>query len=1046
MVKEGKYWYLINGRYYRLGEDGFLKFDSEFEKLRLDIGEDLETFLRVRRPRTMTGKELREKIKTLKKLGMNPSSWLVELHTRYSSSLAPLIIVLVGLSLSLTFNLRSKSWGVILTFVLVVLYQGSGAWLSAMGKERLIDPVLSAWIPDMAFALVGLALFSILDTRFEYRLKEFVSRFFLLIILLLPTVSLSEGIDVVSDRTILSDRVATFTGNVVLEYEEIHMTASTVTAIFSEGGDLERVDAWNADLVEGDRRMRSEFLRFYPDSSLTYMYVVTGELETDMGKIEILAEKLVKAEDWAVLERNVRVEMKDLNVSGNFLKIEIRGGDVERISSAFPVVVKGKTKDGEYEILGSYFFVDPKTSTVRIGDFKGSFSYTEGKKRHLVYDSGLGMNADEEGIEIVSGGITTCSLRNPHYSISAVKIEYRYGAYIAAEHAVLTILGVPVFYFPYFFTTISEDVGFQMGFSFTPNSYVSNFVLTQKYSKTGKMELSRSIESEGGKTVEKYGFKLSDKIEGLSISLGQTFSLASGSFSNPNTNLSVKSPLPSNPTLTVKDNGKSQYYSVSGATKLSGGKLSYVLSKSHSSGKTSYLIPSLKLSKLSTTFLGGKLTVKSFTHKGSVSFESGTLFDHLGDLKSTGKIQMSYGKGLYKAFGTSLGISNTLSYSLEGSTPTSYLLNSSANLQILSKKFKIGFLELNPVQKLGFSLKLEKDSSPTLGFSENAVLKSSFKLDPISVSLNYTRYNPYSGSETLEPVESKRKHSISLSSTLDLKPAYTKIGVSGSYDFLKSESERLSNPVFTTDTNLNLKFLNLSLKTKTSYVYKENRLEKTDLEIGYSSNLKDWKLSGTVKSFYDYSEEKLGDISFKFSQSYFKGRFSNTISFVYRMDSSAPVSEIVDTFKTNKLDLYLLRNSKISGQFKLGIAENSVFLKYLRIKGGFSVGGSKNGLSLTYRKESGGSSLSLSYSLSSFDPSLKLSLKGYERSGSWSFKNVSFSIKKDLHCWFLEMSGSLGYDGGLTVNGLAFKFYIKEFPEKSFSYDLGKGIFNLNLF
>ncbi len=1046
VVKEGKDWYLINGKYYRVNSEGFLKFDSQFKRLKLDIGEDLETFLKVKKPSTMTGKELREKIKALKKLGVNPSSWLVELHTRYSTALAPLIIVLVGLSLSLTFNLRSKSWGVILTFLLVVLYQGSGAWLSAMGKEKLIDPILSAWLPDISFTLVGLALFTVLGTKFEYRLREFLSRLFVVALFFVISGSgFSETMNVISDRTLISERVATFTGDVTFRYEDIEILASTATAFFTEDGQIDKVKAWQVKLLEKGRSMESEFLVFYPDSSLTYMYVVTGELETEMGKLKVSANRLLKTDDWVTLTDNVNVKIEDVIVKGNFLKIILKNGEISKIFSSSPVAVRGKTKDGSYEILGSYLIVDPESSSMEFGDFTGNFSYREGKKTHILYDSGSKLITTEEGITISGGGITTCSLKNPHYSISASKIAYKYGAYIAAEHAVLIVLGVPVFYFPYFFTTISDEVKFQMGFSFSAKSSVSTFSFSQKYSKTGNMVLERTLESkEGG--ADKYGFKLSDKIGDFGVIFDQGFSIRSGRIYGLNTSLKVSTPYFSKPVLVLKDSKDHsiQAYSLSGNLKFTGkGKLTYVISRTYSKGKVSYLIPSVKVSKFSFGFFGGKVTLKSLTHKSTLSFKEGTIIDHLDDVKSSGKIQMSYGRTIFKSFGTSLGFSNTTIYDFEGATPVSYSLNTSASLKLLSGKFKFGGLEISPVQNIGLNMKLSKDSTPALSFSENTTVKSSLKLGFFSLSANYIRSNAYS--ETNEP-SSKRKHILSLSSNLNAGFVGTKFGVSTSYDFLKPESERLSNPLITTDTNLNLSGLNLSLKTKTPYNYKEGVFGKTDLEIGSSYSLEKWKFSGSVKSQYDHSSGEWGKLGIKLTQIYSGGKFSNVISFSYDQKSDSPVKEILDTFTTKKLDLYTFTNVKLSGQFKFGLVPE-VRLKYFKIKGSFSAGKAKNGLALTYSSKSPSlSSISLSYSLASFDPQIKLSLKGSRKDGEWSFNRISLSLKKDLHCWFVELAGTFRYSKGFLVDGLSFKFYIKEFPSKFFSYDLKSGVFNLNFF
>ncbi|MFN6991505.1 MAG: YjgP/YjgQ family permease, partial [Fervidobacterium sp.] len=88
----------------------------------------------------------------------------------------------------------SKSWNIILTFLVVVLYQGSGAWLSGMGKEGLMDPVLATWLPNIVFATVGLVLYLLLDTPIAYKLREFISRLFVIFLLIVTFSALTSTV------------------------------------------------------------------------------------------------------------------------------------------------------------------------------------------------------------------------------------------------------------------------------------------------------------------------------------------------------------------------------------------------------------------------------------------------------------------------------------------------------------------------------------------------------------------------------------------------------------------------------------------------------------------------------------------------------------------------------------------------------------------------------------------------------------------------------------------------------------------------------------
>ncbi|WP_041082655.1 YjgP/YjgQ family permease [Thermotoga profunda] len=245
VLKESEKWYMYDGRLYRVDKEGMLRFDVKFNKVELDLKQDLESIMRVgKTPKDMKSEELRDRIATFKKLGIDPSPWIVELHNRYSVSLGPMIIVLVGIPLSLMFNLKSKSWGVILTFVIIVLYQGSGAWLGAMGKERLIDPVLSAWLPNILFGITGTVLFILLDTPISYRLREKFSKLFIIMLLLTFANTVHGEVLTVNASSVTYDATSViFSGNIAATFQDSRIECQKLTVFLSKSGDAQKIIA-----------------------------------------------------------------------------------------------------------------------------------------------------------------------------------------------------------------------------------------------------------------------------------------------------------------------------------------------------------------------------------------------------------------------------------------------------------------------------------------------------------------------------------------------------------------------------------------------------------------------------------------------------------------------------------------------------------------------------------------------------------------------------------------------------------------------------------
>ncbi|MGC8544878.1 MAG: LptF/LptG family permease [Athalassotoga sp.] len=233
-------WYLQNGRIYTLKND-ILTFDMSFDTMKLDINQDIAQFLRSQKSaQEMSSSELMDRIKLFQRLGLDAKPFIVELYSRYANSLGALIIAFFGVPFSLFFGIKSKAWSAIITFILVVLYQGSGAWLSAMGKSGMIDPVLSAWLPDIIFAIVGLIFFLLLDSKIIFKLKEILVRIlpFAIVILVFgifsghafgaETLKINAG-----ELRIISATEVEYAGGVQLSSNQYTISASSVDIFFN---------------------------------------------------------------------------------------------------------------------------------------------------------------------------------------------------------------------------------------------------------------------------------------------------------------------------------------------------------------------------------------------------------------------------------------------------------------------------------------------------------------------------------------------------------------------------------------------------------------------------------------------------------------------------------------------------------------------------------------------------------------------------------------------------------------------------------------------
>lgn len=248
---EDNRWVMHSGRIYEMDSKGFLTLDMTFKSFDLQFEQDIQEYIRTSKsPREMSSEELTEKIKSYEKIGVETAPLKVALQEKLSTALGPLVIVLLGVPLSLMLNLRTKAWSVILTFVLVVIYQGSGAWLSAMGKERLIDPVLAPWLPNIFFTAMGVGIYFLIDTKISYKFSEILNSIFkigmVLLIVFIGSQTFAYDINITAGSFQGKGNEIRLHGPVKLEYSEAEYDVT--------------IEASNASvLIEGDKPISATF-------------------------------------------------------------------------------------------------------------------------------------------------------------------------------------------------------------------------------------------------------------------------------------------------------------------------------------------------------------------------------------------------------------------------------------------------------------------------------------------------------------------------------------------------------------------------------------------------------------------------------------------------------------------------------------------------------------------------------------------------------------------------------------------------------------------
>lgn len=89
----------------------------------------------------------------------DPAPYLTHWHYRWALPFACLVTVLLAAPLAIHFSRRGPGGGVFLAVVLSALMLLAGNISLAMGESGLLRPAFAAWLPNLAFGLLGLYLF-----------------------------------------------------------------------------------------------------------------------------------------------------------------------------------------------------------------------------------------------------------------------------------------------------------------------------------------------------------------------------------------------------------------------------------------------------------------------------------------------------------------------------------------------------------------------------------------------------------------------------------------------------------------------------------------------------------------------------------------------------------------------------------------------------------------------------------------------------------------------------------------------------------------------
>jgi lipopolysaccharide export system permease protein len=135
-----------------------MSFDTVYQRAFTERPEDLLT--EPKAPDQMTWAELGHYIRTLERSGNNANKLRVERALKIAIPVTCIVIALFGAPLAITGPRAGAAYGVAVSLATTIVFLMMVQISKAVGAGGVLPPLVAAWIPNAAFGLSGLILFS----------------------------------------------------------------------------------------------------------------------------------------------------------------------------------------------------------------------------------------------------------------------------------------------------------------------------------------------------------------------------------------------------------------------------------------------------------------------------------------------------------------------------------------------------------------------------------------------------------------------------------------------------------------------------------------------------------------------------------------------------------------------------------------------------------------------------------------------------------------------------------------------------------------------
>ena len=139
--------------------DSFYKLNFKTYYMSLDLSKIFKKENLQKKTREMTTGELAGEVERFRAQSIDTTPLFVEIYKKINMSVASLVLVLIGIPLGIKAHRSEKSIGFGISLILFSIYWGTFLGGVALALKGSMPPLLAVSLPNMAFFVLGIALF-----------------------------------------------------------------------------------------------------------------------------------------------------------------------------------------------------------------------------------------------------------------------------------------------------------------------------------------------------------------------------------------------------------------------------------------------------------------------------------------------------------------------------------------------------------------------------------------------------------------------------------------------------------------------------------------------------------------------------------------------------------------------------------------------------------------------------------------------------------------------------------------------------------------------